>query len=128
MIDCIIKIDSEWCEELDVEIYCVICQVGIEWLFLYLGFFKGLGYYDCVCCGVWFFDGDVKFESYCGWFSFFKFGGDIDEYCDVIYGMICIEVCCYCCDVYLGYVFLDGLLFMGLCYCINGVVLIFVFE
>lgn len=42
---------------------------------------------------------------------------------DFSYGMYCIEVCCGCCDVYLGYVFLDGFWFIGLCYCINLVLL-----
>lgn len=37
--------------------------------------------------------------------------------------MVCIEIVCYYCDVYLGYVFIDGFEFIGLCYCVNLVLL-----
>lgn len=36
-----------------------------------------------------------------------------------------IEVFCNNCDVYFGYVFLDGFFLIGLCYCLNFVVLKF---
>lgn len=86
------------------------------------------GCYDCVCCEVFLFFFDIKFDVGCGWLSFFQVI-DFDvirEIEDWFYGMVWIEICCSWCDVYLGYVFLDGLVFIGLCYCLNGYVMCFV--
>ena len=83
MTDRITKTDSEWREELDAETYRVTRQAGTERPFSHPGFPKGPGHYDCVCCGARLFDGDAKFESHCGWPSFSKPGGDIDEHRDV---------------------------------------------
>lgn len=91
---------------------------------------EDVGIYKCVVCSMLLFEFGVKFYLGCGWFSYFKlFNGEvIDEKIDYLYGMVCVEVCCNYCGVYLGYVFEDGLCDkIGLWYCINLVVLNFEF-
>ena len=72
------------------------------------------------------FDGSQKFESHCGWPSFSRAGGRIDEVRDVSHGMVRTEVRCHRCDAHLGHVFPDGPPPTGLRYCINGVAIRFV--
>lgn len=63
----------------------------------------------------------IKFDSGIGWLFYYDIIGDnVKLYMDwLIFFMFCIEVVCVVCDVYLGYVFDDGLRFIGKCYCIN---------
>ena len=126
MTDRITKSDAEWRAELDAETYRVTRQAGTERPFSHPGFPKGPGHYACTCCGARLFDGDAKFESFCGWPSFSRPGGRIDEYHDASHGMIRTEVRCHRCDAHLGHVFPDGPPPTGLRYCINGVALEFV--
>lgn len=81
------------------------------------------GIYQCVCCGTPLFDSDAKFDSGCGWPSYFQPLDDqvITELDDFSHGMHRIEVRCSNCEAHLGHVFPDGPRPTGLRYCINSV-------
>lgn len=128
MTDKITRTDAEWRAMLDPEAYRVTRTAGTERPFSHPGFPDGAGHYACVCCGAQLFDGDQKFESHCGWPSFSRAGGNIDEHRDVTHGMVRTEVRCQRCDAHLGHVFPDGPPPTGLRYCINGVAIRFVPE
>ena len=86
------------------------------------------GTYVCVCCGTPLFESDTKFDSGCGWPSYFKAINpeNVREKKDSSHGMTRTEILCNICDAHLGHVFPDGPETTGKRYCINGVVLRFV--
>lgn len=122
------KTDEEWRAQLSPEEYQVTRKAGTERAFT--GRYwntKDIGTYACICCGLELFESDAKFESGCGWPSFFKplEGARLTESKDTAYGMVRIEVTCSRCDAHLGHVFPDGPPPTGLRYCINSVSLKF---
>jgi peptide-methionine (R)-S-oxide reductase len=120
--------DNEWKNILAPEVYNVARNKGTERpgtsAFEHS---KEVGTYYCAACGNALFKSDTKFESGCGWPSFYEpiSKGSIIYAPDNTYGMKRTEVMCGRCKSHLGHVFEDGPPPTGLRYCINGVVLDF---
>ena len=119
---------EEWREMLDPAQYQVCRLKGTERPFS--GQYNSErrdGVYACICCQEPLFDSSTKFDSGCGWPSFYA---PIEEQAmieirDTSHGMIRTEVTCARCDAHLGHVFPDGPPPTGLRYCINSVCLDF---
>lgn len=120
--------EEEWKKILPAEVYQIARQKGTErpWTSKFEGF-KEVGTYYCAVCGNALFQSDTKFESGCGWPSFYQpiSKGSIIYEADNTLGMKRTEVMCGRCKSHLGHVFEDGPPPTGLRYCINGVVLDF---
>ncbi|HJV74244.1 MAG TPA: peptide-methionine (R)-S-oxide reductase MsrB [Noviherbaspirillum sp.] len=123
MTNKIIKADSEWRATLDPIEYQVTRQAATERAFTgrYWDHHEP-GIYVCVCCGTPLFESDAKFDSGCGWPSYFKAldPENVVERIDRSHGMIRTEILCNVCDAHLGHVFPDGPPPTGLRYCINS--------
>lgn len=127
MADKITKTDAEWRAQLTDEQYRVTRQHGTERAGSHEGFPKEPGTFTCVCCGAPLFEQDTKYESHCGWPSFYapKDAESVEMSRDESHGMQRIEVHCAACAAHLGHIFPDGPQPTGLRYCINGVSLNF---
>jgi len=123
MSDKVVKTDEEWKKELTPEEYRILREKGTERAFTgkYWDHHE-LGTYICTACGTELFESDTKFDSGCGWPSYFE---PIDS-SRIIYkddkslGMTRTEVMCAKCGGHLGHVFDDGPPPTGLRYCINS--------
>ncbi|HYC30367.1 MAG TPA: peptide-methionine (R)-S-oxide reductase MsrB [Chitinophagaceae bacterium] len=120
--------EEEWRKALSPEVYNIARLKGTErpWTSQYEDFHE-VGTYYCAACGNALFKSDTKFESGCGWPSFYQpiTKGSIIYAPDNTLGMQRTEVMCGRCKAHLGHVFEDGPPPTGLRYCINGVVLDF---
>jgi len=87
---------------------------------------KEKGIYHCAGCGAPLFDSDTKFDSGCGWPSFFDGKNDsVDVKQDNSLGMIRDEILCNKCGGHLGHIFNDGPKPTGKRYCVNSISLKF---
>ena len=92
---------------------------------------KREGEYLCICCGRKLFTSEMKYDSGCGWPSFYSEHEDanIEQIEDRSHGMYRVEVKCSYCDAHLGHIFNDGPMNKGgKRYCINSASIDFVEE
>jgi peptide-methionine (R)-S-oxide reductase len=126
----VIKTDEQWRAELTPAEYAVLRKAGTERP--YTGEYTDnhkTGVYSCRACGAELFRSDQKFDSHCGWPSFFSplAGSAIVERVDNTLGMRRVEVLCANCHSHLGHVF-EGEGYAtptDLRYCINSISLRF---
>lgn len=125
--------DDEWRELLSPEQYRVLRQAGTERPFgpTYREFQEqGAGTYVCAGCGVSLFSSREKFDSHCGWPSFYDPANaqNVIAREDRSHGAVRTEVLCASCGGHLGHVFAgEGFNTpTDQRYCINGVALKFV--
>jgi peptide-methionine (R)-S-oxide reductase len=122
------RTEDEWRADLDPLSFHVLREAGTEpaWSGEYVST-KTTGTYSCRACGVELFRSGEKFDSHCGWPSFWSpLAGDaVVEIEDVSHGMRRVEVRCASCGSHLGHVF-SGEGYgtpTDLRYCINSVCL-----
>jgi peptide-methionine (R)-S-oxide reductase len=124
------KSDEEWRQQLTPDEYAVLRKAGTERAFTgeYTDNHR-TGVYRCRACGTELFRSDTKFDSHCGWPSFFTpLAGDrVIEREDRKFGMARTEVVCANCHSHLGHVFAgEGYgTPTDLRYCINSISLTF---
>ena len=124
----VLKKDSEWKSILSPEQFVILREKGTERPYTSdLLDNKKKGVYYCAACDLPLFLSDTKFNSGCGWPSYFEpvNSKNVKELEDRSHGMIRTEIQCSRCGGHLGHVFDDGPAPTGLRYCINGVALKF---
>jgi len=105
------KTDQEWALELNPQEFQVLRRAATEraWTGELLDE-KRAGVYRCRACSAELFRSDAKFDSHCGWPSFYTpLAGDAVELIeDRTHGMVRTEVRCARCGSHLGHVFDDA--------------------
>jgi peptide-methionine (R)-S-oxide reductase len=126
------KSEQEWREELGEERYTVLRKAGTErpWTGELLDE-KRSGVYTCAACNAELFKSGTKFDSGCGWPSFYESVRPeaVELIEDNTLGMTRTEVRCSSCGSHLGHVFSDGFgTPTGDRYCMNSLSLDFKAE
>lgn len=122
-VDELDRSEAEWRKALSPEQYRILREKGTEAPFT--GKYwnaKAPGVYHCAGCQLPLFSSDAKFDSGCGWPSFFEplEGARLTETFDDSLRMHRTEITCRRCGGHLGHVFNDGPAPTGLRYCINS--------
>lgn len=133
IIEKVVMEETEWKKKLTPEQYRILRKAGTERPFgeVYNTFKKqGIGKYVCAGCDTELFSSNEKFDSKCGWPSFYdpSKAKNVKTSVDYLLGYPRTEVLCAVCDGHLGHVF-TGEGFdtpTDKRYCINGTVLKFV--
>ncbi|MFS2241974.1 MULTISPECIES: peptide-methionine (R)-S-oxide reductase MsrB [unclassified Microbacterium] len=123
------KTDAEWRAELGADQYAVLRTAATErpWTGELLDEERA-GLYTCGACGAELFRSGTKFDSGCGWPSFYESVRPeaVELIEDTSLGMVRTEVRCAACGSHLGHVFPDGFgTPTGDRYCMNSVALSF---
>ncbi len=126
------KTEDEWRQELGDEQYAVLRQSATEraWTGELLDEERA-GLYTCGACGAELFKSGTKFDSGCGWPSFYESirPEAVQLIEDTTLGMVRTEVRCASCGSHLGHVFPDGFgTPTGDRYCMNSLALNFTPE
>jgi peptide-methionine (R)-S-oxide reductase len=105
------KSEEEWQQQLTPEEYAVLRKAGTErpWTGEY-NETKTQGVYSCRACGAELFRSEAKFDSHCGWPSFYEptRQDNVELLEDNTLGMHRVEVRCASCGSHLGHVFDDA--------------------
>lgn len=123
------KTDDQWREELSEEQYQVLRTAATErpWTGELLDEDRA-GVYTCAACNAELFKSGTKFDSGCGWPSFYESVRPeaVQLIEDTTLGMVRTEVRCAACGSHLGHVFDDGFgTPTGDRYCMNSIALNF---
>lgn len=123
------KTDEEWRAQLDPQAYAVLREAATEraWTGELLDEERA-GLYTCGACNAELFLSGTKFDSGCGWPSFYESirPDAVKLVEDRSLGMVRTEVLCAACGSHLGHVFPDGFgTPTGDRYCMNSVALSF---
>lgn len=123
------KSDAEWRESLDAERFDVLRHAATEraWTGELLDESRA-GLYTCAACGNELFRSGTKFDSGCGWPSFYDSVRPeaVELLEDTSLGVVRTEVRCATCGSHLGHVFDDGFgTPTGLRYCMNSLAMEF---
>lgn len=119
--------EEEWKEVLSPEEYRILRERGTEPRFSGKHVdSKDDGTYVCAGCGTELFTAEEKYDSGCGWPSFWDgIDENIERKPDNRHGMQRTELLCKNCGGHLGHIFNDGPEPTGQRYCINSVALDF---
>lgn len=105
------KTEEQWLAELGPERYAILRKASTERAFTgELLDESRAGLYTCAACGNELFKSGTKFDSHCGWPSFYEsINSDAVQLIeDKTLGMVRTEVRCANCGSHLGHVFDDG--------------------
>lgn len=106
----VLKSDDEWRTILGADQFAVLRQAATErpWTGELLDEHRE-GTYSCGACGAVLFDAGTKFDSHCGWPSFYEAKpGAVEFIEDRTHGMVRTEVRCATCGSHLGHIFDDA--------------------